>query len=135
MTTRVPLPPRRHQITEHITWALEDGRPGVNLLVSAGLHPNTAQLKEVFLRPTGQVGSERDFLLDDVAVVLSRALQSGDTAKALAAGMGRKPDGSPASLVGAALDAIARIEADIQGLPPPPQPRPSALIELHQADD
>ena len=47
-------------------------------------------------------------LLADLGVLISRALQHGDSIEALAAGMGRLGDGkTSASIVGAILDRVA----------------------------
>jgi hypothetical protein len=127
---RHPLPDRRHQITERIAWALYDGTWETKIYVSAGIDPQTGALREVFLRGAGKVGSERDFLFDDIAVCLSRDLQHGDRLCDMAAGMGRFPDGKPASLVGAIIDTLVKIEADVKGIAlPPPQP-PSNVVVL-----
>jgi hypothetical protein len=62
---------------------------------------------EIFLSGA-KVGSDTAGLLADLGVVLSRALQHGDTVGALAAGMGRLGDGkTPASIPGAVLDRLA----------------------------
>lgn len=130
MTTRIGLPDRRNQITERIAWALEDGKMETKVFVSAGFDPETIELREVFLRGGGKIGSERDFLLDDIAVLFSRALQCGDTARVIAAGMGRKPDGSPTSILGAAADAVVRIEAAVCGNAELARPRGENIIDL-----
>ena len=44
----------------------------------------------------------------DLGVLISRALQHGDSIEALAAGMGRLGDGTtPASIIGSILDRVA----------------------------
>jgi hypothetical protein len=45
-------------------------------------------------------------------VVLSRLLQHGDRLADIARGVGRLPDGEPASIVGAVMDRLVEIEAD-----------------------
>jgi hypothetical protein len=102
---RERLPNRRRQITDITRWPLAGGR---SIHVSAGLAPD-GRILETFLRGGGRVGSETDFLLDDVAVILSRLLQHGDTIELIARGVGRLPDGSPASMVGAAVDVLQRL--------------------------
>ena len=78
---------RRHHLTVGF---YDDGRPG-----------------EVFLHGA-KVGSDSDGLNADVAVILSRLLQHGDTD--IAAGMGRQGrSGQPISLIGAVADRIAEI--------------------------
>lgn len=62
--------------------------------------------REIFLRPRPGVkaGSPVEFLLDDIAVILSIAIQHGLSPDALAGSLGRNDDGSPSSIVGAALE-------------------------------
>lgn len=50
--------------------------------------------------------SERDQLLDDIGVLLSRLLQHGDQLADLGRGLGRQPDGGPASVVGPVVDLL-----------------------------
>ena len=62
---------------------------------------------EVFLSGA-KSGSDVDGLLADLGVLLSRALQHGDSIEELAAGMGRLGDGStPVSIIGSVLDRVA----------------------------
>jgi len=105
--TRRRLPHRRRQITEGIRWPLEGGR---RIHVSAGFD-HDGRLLEVFLRGGGKSGSATDFLLDDVAVALSRLMQYGDRLAQIAPGLGRLPDGKPSSIVGAVVDRLLAIEA------------------------
>lgn len=101
---RQRLPNRRANIGDRFTW--RGRRPHV----MAGLAPD-GRILECFLRGGGTTGSDTDQLLDDVAALISRALQHGDTVAGLARGMGRlPPDASPTSIVGAALDALLRLE-------------------------
>jgi hypothetical protein len=78
--------------------------------LTVGFHPVSAEPKELFLRGGGQVGSERDFTLDDIAILISRLLQFGDTLPELAHSLSRHPDGKPASVAGAAVDMAVTIE-------------------------
>jgi hypothetical protein len=103
--TRERLPNRRSQITESISWG------GSRIHVSAGFSRD-GRILETFLRGGGRVGSDRDHQLDDIAVVLSRLLQHGDRLADIARGVGRLPDGEPASIVGAVMDRLVEIEAD-----------------------
>lgn len=102
---RTSLPNRRLTLTDCIRWPLD----GARVHVSAGFAED-GRLLEAFLRGGGRVGSERDHLLDDVAVLLSRALQHGDSVAGIAAALGRMPGGEPASIVGAVLDKLAEME-------------------------
>ncbi|HLJ20095.1 MAG TPA: ribonucleotide reductase [Stellaceae bacterium] len=103
---RERLPNRRAQITDNVRWPLDGGR---RIHVSAGLTPD-GRILETFLRGGGRVGSEVDFLLDDVAVLISRLLQHGDTLGAIASGLGRLSTGEPASVVAAVVDRLLEIE-------------------------
>lgn len=101
---RERLPNRREQVTDHVEWR------GARIAVSAGL-ADDGRILETFLRGA-KVGSELDHLLDDFAVILSRALQHGDRLSDIARGIGRLPDGGPASVAGAIVDRLLEIEAD-----------------------
>ncbi len=131
---RHELPNRREQRTQRVTWSAEEGGWEAKAYVSAGFDPRSGILYEVFIRGAGKSGSERDFMLDDIAVVISRALQFGDTARSLAAGMGRTPEGKPTSLIGAVLDAVVDIEAEYIGELPPKPPEPDNIIRMTGPD-
>jgi hypothetical protein len=103
--SRERLPNRRQQVTDSVWW---NGR---RIHVSAGF-TDDGRLLEVFLRGGGKVGSERDHTLDDIAVVVSRLLQHGDQLDDIGRGLGRLPDGEPASVVGAVVDQLLAIERD-----------------------
>ncbi len=107
--TRQRLPDRRPSVTECLSW--QDGRR-IHVTAGFAIEDSQAVVRELFLRGGGQVGSERDFLLDDVAVLISRLLQHGDGVAKLSAGVSRLPSGEPASVIGAALDLAARIERE-----------------------
>lgn len=72
-------------------------------------------VRELFLRPAsgGKTGSALDALADDLAVLLSLALQHGLALDALSRSLGRAGDGTPASLAGAALRFAAETEAHL----------------------
>ena len=98
--SRRRLPARR----KSLTFDLEHRSAGYSVCV--GLYDDDRP-GEIFLTG-GRTGSDIDELLADLGVVLSRALQHGDTVDALAAGMGRLGDGrTPASIIGAVLDRTA----------------------------
>lgn len=93
------LPSRRRSLTFDVE------HKGARHTVCVGLYDN-GRPGEVFLSGA-KTGSDIDGLLADLGVVLSRALQHGDTVGALAAGMGRLGDGkTPASIIGAVLDRL-----------------------------
>ena len=103
-------PPRRQ---------LPRRRPNTGARVSAGAVAAHATVgfdpegrpAEIFLRPTGgaKSGSEVDFLLDDLAVVVSVALQHGVPAAALARSVSRDRDGTPTTIAGAAVAFLAEL--------------------------
>lgn len=101
-TTRERLPNRRRQVTDSLHWPPSTG---ARIHLSAGL-TGEGRILEVFLRGGGKVGSERDFLLDDVAVLVSLLLQRGETLAGIAHSLGRLPDGSAASVVGAIVASL-----------------------------
>ena len=103
--TRERLPNRRPTVTTGIRWPTDGG---TKIHISAGL-ADDGRLLECFLRGGGRVGSERDHMLDDLAVVVSRLLQHGDQLGDIAAGLGRLPGGAPASVVGAILDVLVEV--------------------------
>jgi hypothetical protein len=106
--TRERLHNRRRQITDCVRWPLDAGR---RIHVSAGF-AGDGRILEAFLRGGGRSGSDVDFLLDDLAVLLSRDLQHGDRLAKIASGLGRLPDGKPSSIVGAVVDRLLSIEAN-----------------------
>jgi hypothetical protein len=63
---------------------------------------------EIFAR-AGRPDSDLDTVVDDVAVLLSRALQYGDDLKSIARGIGRVPLGAPSSVAGAIVDAALQL--------------------------
>jgi len=106
MKARERLPHRRQQVTDGIRWPAEGGR---RIHVSAGFSDD-GRILETFLRGGGRTGSELDFLMDDVAVLISRLLQRGDRLEGLAQGLGRLSTGEPASVVGAVVRKLREIE-------------------------
>lgn len=134
---RTALPNRRPQVTERVTWQLLPEHAPTKVYVSAGFEWSEEHgyglLKELFLRGAAKSGSERDFLLDDIAVLIARALQCGDSPEALAAGMGRTAEGHPTSIVGAVLDAAVKLQAETRGEAEPERPLPDNIIRLDEA--
>lgn len=112
---RCRLPDRRPSTTSRIAAG------GIEAHATVGRDPASGEPREIFLRPTGgsRTGSTVDHLVDDVAVVISVALQHGVPAQALASSAGRLGEFDeagryrelgPASIVGAALELIATEE-------------------------
>jgi hypothetical protein len=81
------------------------------VFVSAG-YDDFGRLRETFIRGGGRVGSDRDFLLDDIAVLISRELQHDDSLDSMAAGMGRDKTGQPTSLIGAVIDLLVTMQVE-----------------------
>lgn len=102
-TARSRMPTRRpcETVTVH------DSR-GLPFDISIGRYPVSGEIGEVFVTGRGKTGTLLDGLLFDLGVAVSLALQSGARASDLAASCARNEDGSPASVMGAALDMIAR---------------------------
>lgn len=100
---RAYLPARRPSFTERV----EGG--GMAALATVGCDPQNGEPLEVFLRPCGGArgGSAFEALCDDVAVIVSVAIQHGVPAAALARSVGRAPDGAAASVAGAAARLLA----------------------------
>lgn len=77
------LPPRRPAITEVLFWPVPGSADGPlealgrKVFMTAGFDPVSGRILEVFLRGGSKHGDRIDFALDDVAIAISRALQSG----------------------------------------------------------
>lgn len=115
--TRARLPDRRPAVTERFsykdTW----------YEVTIGFDPATARPAEIFLSGAKE-GTDMEHLLADIAVVVSIALQSGQTIESLSKSLARLPAVSlapadldnppkeylPASVIGAALKAVSKVE-------------------------
>ena len=108
--SRTPLPARRPQVTADVAFE------GHTYAVSAGFD-EVGAVREVFV--TGQrQGSTLDATLDDAAIIISHHLQRGGTAKQLRRSMSRLGGGlgsatSPASPIGAVVDLVAGIQAEV----------------------
>ncbi len=139
--SRSKLPQRRANVTEWIWWPPPPENATKRIHITAGLVMDAAgalKVKECFIRGGSKVGHERDTLYDDLAVLLSRALQHGDTLEEIAAGLsGRNvasdlyPQGAPASVIGAVVDCLIGIE---KGLAASPLPAPKRTIRLSPGD-
>jgi hypothetical protein len=68
------------------------------------------QLGELFINSSGKLGSTADVNAADGALAVSLALQYGCPASTLQKGMKRNVDGSPQGPLGAALDAVLRLD-------------------------
>lgn len=120
---RMRLPDRRPAVSARLD------HEGGHVHATAGFDPAAGQVREVFLRRGGPPGSDMDRLLDDVGVLLSRLLQLDVAPADLARGVGRLGDyprigtiycgetvvalAAPASIVGVAVDWLARLVVEI----------------------
>lgn len=105
--TRTRLPNRRPSELETLTVN------GVPFLAGVGFDIED-QPKELFLDGPKE-GSQLSTILNDIAVVISVAVQDGSKPALLAKSVGRLPNGRPTSIVGAGLDFMVSME--------PPKPR------------
>ena len=100
MSPRTQLPNRRASTT----FAFQCGPH--NYVATVSCFPDTDRLAEVFLG-NGRAGSDIDAAAKDSAVVASIALQHGVPVETIRKALLRNSDGTPASPLGCALDAIA----------------------------
>ena len=108
---------------------LPDRRRTIAVKISAGgmgAHAHVGfddlgRAREVFLRPRGgaKVGSAVDALCDDAAILLSLALQYGVPLEQLRLSLS-STGGEPATLIGAAVDALLDAPS-LEAVPPPPR--------------
>ncbi len=113
---RISLPARRLVLRERIVYRRKHDQADLWLYVTAGFHPETKQLLEVFIRPRGNVDTDLCRYFDDIGVLISRCLQHGDTLQSLAEGMGRLP-GEPRaahSPIGAVIDALIDLRREVE---------------------
>jgi hypothetical protein len=94
---RERLPNRRPSVTAATEWL------NMPLNISVGFSADGSPL-EIFAR-AGRPDSDLDCVVDDVALILSRALQHGDQLSSIARSVGRLPGGEPSSVAGAIIDA------------------------------
>lgn len=102
---REKLPNRREQVGDTFRWP-----PDATHRTHVAVGHSQGKILECFLRGGGTARSERDYLLDDIGVLISRLLQFGDSLESIASGLGRSPDGKPMSVVGAGLDKMVELE-------------------------
>jgi len=100
MSKRKRLPDRRTQISldfEHV---------GHRFNLGCGFYPD-GRLGEVFIS-SNKPGSPIEALARDAAVILSIVLQYSADIDAIRAALTKDHDGSPATLIGSALDALVQ---------------------------
>lgn len=112
---RVPLPDRRRNVTENVTWIAPNGT-AFELAVCVGVD-QAGQVYEVFCN---HAKGDMAAMLADTCVVISIALQHGITPAALAKSLGTVPGWpanqlAPASPVGTILEAV--MAAQVQPMP------------------
>jgi hypothetical protein len=106
---RKRLPNRRMAVSETIEFVRSDG--GLASYEATIGFDDQGRPKEIFLFGA-KAGSDMALALADTAVALSVALQHGVTAQAMALSVSRNSDGVPVSVIGAALDLLARLEKE-----------------------
>ena len=125
---RMRLPARRITRTRLIKFVppgQDRSAPGFALHIAAGFlpggpMPGGARLLEVFLHDANNRGSERDFLLDDLGVLISLLLQLGITptglrrhlAAPIGANLGGEHVEQAPSVSGAIVDALIEMQDD-----------------------
>lgn len=119
--TRIELPTRRPHRKVVVEFPTHDGGlVKMHVTVSfAALAPTRIPVAlEVFIRGGGKVkvGSERDFLLDDIAVTLSLLLQAGRRPKTIRRSLGADSadPARPLSIIAAVVDTIITLEAEFR---------------------
>lgn len=101
MTNRKRLPDRRRQAS------IDFEHNGLRFVLGVGFYPD-GRVGELFIS-SNKPGSPIAALALDAAVVLSIAIQSGTDIETIRAALTKDHDGSPATLIGSALDALAQI--------------------------
>ena len=99
MTARQRLPNRRQCETFEFTHA------GLDFTLCAGFYPD-GRIAEIFLS-SRKPGSPIEAIARDAAVTVSIALQFGADLETIRQALTKDHDGGPATLLGAALDALA----------------------------
>jgi hypothetical protein len=102
MTARERLPNRRQCESFEFTHA------GLDFTLCHGLYPD-GRVAEIFLS-SHKPGSPIEAIARDAAVTVSIALQFGANLETIRAALTRDHDGGPATLLGAAFDALAEAQ-------------------------
>lgn len=104
------LPHRRRSIAGEIIW---EGSP---ITLRAGLMPDDC-IAELFIHPGGNMGKSGSAfheLCAELAILISHHLQSGRSVSDVRRMFGRLDSGEPASIAGAAMDWLFRIESEMR---------------------
>src|SRR5262245_41944074 len=98
--SRERLPNRRLAETLELEFA------GLRYTAMAGFYPD-GSLGEVFIR-NHKAGNASDTAVRDGGILISLLLQYGCAAETIANAVSRESDGTPAGVIGAVLDLVAR---------------------------
>ena len=103
---RKHLPARRPSVTRELTWAGSNGQATTcTVMVGFRLDGTPA---EIFI-DGAKIGSTMNLLLQDVAVIVSLALQHNIAPSELAHSMSRVPAGGAKTEVGSVLGAVVKL--------------------------
>ncbi len=86
--------------------------------VTFSVYPETMRVAEIFVTPDRKVGTPLETVARDSMILVSFALQHGASLESLQSAMTRDHDGGPASVAGAAIDAVAATLAEMVGNAP-----------------
>ena len=109
MTHRTRLPNRR--FAQSLNFEVD----GQKYIATIGFFPNNT-LAELFINSSGKLGSTADVNAADGALAVSLALQYGCPVSVLQKAMKRNADGSAQGPLGAALDAVLRLDFSDKGV-------------------
>ena len=104
---RERLPNRRTSLTKLAEY---NGRA---FHISAGFSAD-GHILEIFARDAGKHDSDQDRLVDDLAVILSLALQHGIPLEIMISSLGHLHDGAPNSVIGTILDAALELAGEVK---------------------
>jgi hypothetical protein len=105
MTATTLHVPRRHRLPDRRRGeTFEFRHAGHDYTLTAGFY-RTGDIGEIFLN-AHKSGGDLEAVARDAAIIVSLALQYGADLARIRNGVTRDSDGGPATLIGAALDAI-----------------------------
>src|ERR1700730_15981345 len=100
-----PVPTRERLPSRRVCESFEFRHAGLDFTLCAGNYPD-GRIAEIFLS-SHKPGSPIEAIARDAAVVASIALQFGADLETIRQALTKDHDGGPATLLGAALDALA----------------------------
>jgi len=106
--TREHLPNRRGAITLDFAHALDRGGQAFAFRATFSAFDD-GRVGELFLNSAGVLGTALDVGARDAAIAASLALQHGCSLELLRHALTRNEDGTPAGVLGRALDEIAKV--------------------------